>query len=168
MAVQAAQLTTTRSFVKDEHLSHWLLGKGALADATGEFDVTPVSAAIWQAPVPIIKLLLNHSSGVKSGQLLHFAVQRKCEDRLEVVELLVNLGCSINGIFFQNDERSWLEWGLGEAGTALFTAAELGRDEVVAYLLSKGANAVIISNKGRTPLQAAENKIFSESIRLLS
>jgi hypothetical protein len=158
-----------RSFVYDEHFTRWLLRKGASADARGEFDVTPVSVAICRAPMSTIKLLLDRSSsGIQRGQLLHFAMQRRGEDSLEVVELLLNLGCPIDSIWFRNDDRSWLEWGIGEAGTALFNAAEQGRDDIVAYLLSRGANPTIVSNRGRTALDVARSTQQSGAIRLLS
>jgi hypothetical protein len=64
--------------------------------------------------------------------------------------------CNGSNPFFRNDPRSWLEWGLGEAGTALFAAAEQRRGDVVAYLLSRGADATLVSNKGRTALDVAE------------
>ncbi|KAF1956837.1 ankyrin [Byssothecium circinans] len=156
------------SFVYDEHFTRWLLGKGASADARGEWDITSVSVAIHRASMSTVRLLLNRSSGIQQGQLLHIAMQRRGEDSLEVVELLLNLGCPIDSIMFRNDARSWLEWGMGEAGTALFTAAEQGRDDIVAYLLSRGADATVVSNRGRTALDVAESKQRSETVRLLS
>ena len=114
-----------------------------------------------------IKLLLHRSSGIQQGQLLHFAVQRRGDDSLEIVELLLNLGCPIDSIWFKDDPRSWLEWGIGEAGTPLFTAAEQGRDDMVKFLLSRGANAALVSNRGRTPLDVAESKHRSGVVRLL-
>jgi ankyrin repeat protein len=156
-----------RSFVHDEHFTRWLLGKGAPADARGELDVTAVSVAIMRASMSTIRLLLHRSSGIQQGQLLHFALQRKGDDSLEIVELLLNLGCPIDSIWFRDDSRSWIEWGIGEAGTALFTAAEQGRDDMVAYLLSRGADATLMSNKGRTALDVAESKQRSGVVRLL-
>jgi ankyrin repeat protein len=57
--------------------------------------------------------------------------------------------------------------GLGEAGTALFAAAEQLRGDIVAYLLSRGADATLVSNKDRTALDVAESKQRSEVVRLL-
>jgi ankyrin repeat protein len=157
----------TRSFVHDEHFFRWLLSKGASPDTKGEFDVTPTSVAIYNAPMSTVRLLLNHSSGVQYGQLLHFAVQRKCDDTLEAVELLLHLGCPIDSIYFKDDERSWLEWGRREAGTALFAAAQQGMLDVVAFLLSSGANITKTSNRGRTARDVAESKRHFEIVQLL-
>jgi len=95
------------------------------------------------------------------------SLQRKGDDSLEIVELLLNLGCPIDSIWFQDGPLSWLEWGVGEARTPLFTAAEQGRDDVVAYLLSRGADATLVSNKGRIVLDVAESKQRSEAVRRL-
>lgn len=156
-----------RSFVRDEHFTRWLLDKGASADARGELDITAVSVAVVSASTSTIRLLLQRSSGVQHGQLLHFALQRKGNDTLEIIELLLNLGCPIDGVFFRNDPRSWSEWSIGEAGTALFTAAEQGRDDVVAYLLSRGADTTLVSSKGRTALEVAVSKEHSGVVKLL-
>ncbi|KAF9701085.1 hypothetical protein EKO04_000138 [Ascochyta lentis] len=166
---QGSRYPRLGSFVHDEHFCRWLLVKGASADARAEFDVTAVSVAVCRASVSTIRLLLERSSGgTQHGQLLHFAMQRLGEDSLEVVELLLNLGCPVDSIWFQNDERSWLEWGQGEAGTALFSAAEQGRDDIVAYLLSRDADATIVSNRDRSALDVAESKQRSRVVQLLT
>ncbi|USP81029.1 ankyrin [Curvularia clavata] len=122
--------------VRDKHFTRWLLDKGAVADAKAEFDITAVSSAVMRTSVPIIKLLLTRSSGIQHDQLLHFAVQRagglniatqrrsnlyfvlqsaagssfpdqrKDGDSGEIVELLLNLGCPIDSIWFRDDQRS--------------------------------------------------------------
>jgi hypothetical protein len=57
-------------------------------------DVSPVSVAVRVASMSTIKLLLERCSGIQGGQLLHFATEREAEDAVEVIELLLNLGCS--------------------------------------------------------------------------
>jgi ankyrin repeat protein len=156
-----------RSFVHDKHFTRWLLGKGASPDTRGEFDLTAESVAIMRALLSTVKLLLRRSRGIQQGQLLHFAVQRNGDDSLEIAELLLNLGCPIDSIWFRDDPRSWLRLGIMEVGTALFTAAERGRDDTVAYLLSRGADATLVSNRGRTALDVAESEQQSGVVQLL-
>ena len=114
-----------------------------------------------------IRLFLERANGVQNGQLLHFAVQRQTEDILEVIELLINVGCPINSIMFKNDQRSWMHWKLGESGTPLFTAVKQGKTEVVHFLLLNGADPTITSTTGRTPLEVAEAAGFVDIARLL-
>jgi ankyrin repeat protein len=120
------------------------------------------------ARISTIKLLLEHGTSIRYGQLLHFAMIRRSGVQLETIELLLHLGCPIDSIFFQDDSRSWLESSLTGKGTALFSAAERGYHEVVAYLLSRGADAAKLSSKGRSALEVAESKGYSKIVRLLS
>jgi hypothetical protein len=110
---------------------------------------------------------LEYCGGVLGGQLLHFAINRDDEDVLEVLELLLNLGCPINSIQFQDDPRAWMEVKLGEPGTPLFTAVQKGKGDIVAYLLSRGADPLRPSIKGRTPAEAAESKGFTGIVDII-
>ena len=139
-------------------MCRWLLAHGALASARGEWNVTPLSVAVQEAPIFTVKLLLERCNGIQSGQLLHFAIKRDNEDVLEVVEILLNLGCPINSIMFEDDPRSWKEVMFGEPGSPLFAAAEMGKTDLVVFLLSRGADPLLPSKKGRTPLEAAESE----------
>jgi hypothetical protein len=144
-----------------------MLDNGAPADATGVHDITPTSMAIMRAPMTTVSMLLNRSSSIQRGQLLHFAVRREGEDSLEAVELLLNLGFPINRIRVHDSPKCRPLGRENEVGTSLFIAAHLGRDDIVTYLLSRGADATIISNEGRTALDAAELKGHSSTIRIL-
>jgi hypothetical protein len=116
----------------------------------------------------MIKLFLERSTSIRYGQLLHFAIIRESGVRLEAIELLLHLGYPIDSIFFQDSSRSWLGYGRTGAGTALFFAAERGYHEVVAYLLSRGADATKLSSKGYSALEVAESGGYSRVVRLLS
>jgi hypothetical protein len=103
-----------------------------------------------------IRLFLGRCSGVGGGQLLHFAVERDDEYAVEVVELLLNLGCPVDSIMFQDDPRSWMEMKVGDCATPLLTAVFDGKTEVVKLLLSRGADPTRPSTQGSTPLEVAE------------
>jgi ankyrin repeat protein len=167
IAATPSKLTLPRNFVNDEYLCRWLIDKGASPNAKGEMDVTPMSVAVRTASMSTIRLLLGRCRGIKGGQLLHFAVEREAEDALEVIELLLKLGCPIDSVMFQDDPRSWMEWRLGEPGTPLFTAVQNGKTEIVDFLLSHGANPSKPSKKGRTPLEIAKNDGHTSIVGLL-
>lgn len=151
-------MTRARNFVHDEHLCRWLISNGASVSATGDWNVTLILVAVNKASMSTIRLFLEHCGGILRGQLLHFAINRDNEDVLEVIELLLNLGCPINSIQFQDDPRAWMEVKLGEPGTPLFTAVQNGKRDIVAYLLSREADSYRSLIKGRTPAEAAEIK----------
>ena len=148
-------------------MCRWLVSNGASVSARGNWDVTPTSVAVQLAPMSTIRLFLERCSGIQRGQLLHFAIDRANKDVLEVIELLLNLGCPINSIMFQDDPRSWMEVKFGEPGTPLFTAVQNGNTDIVAYLLSRGGDPACPSIKGRTPLEAAESKGYTSIINIL-
>jgi len=153
-------------YVQDEHLSRWLLASGADATARGDMDITPTSVAVSKASIGTVQLLLERGGNVNNGQLLHFAVQRK-SDALEVIEILLDLECPINALMFQDDPQSWAMYQLGGAGTALFSAAEMGRADIVIYLLQRGADPAIAHSKGTTVLHAAETHGRMEVVKAL-
>lgn len=144
-----------------------MLDNGAPADAKGVHDTTPTSMAIKYAPMTTVEMLLNRNNSIERGQLLHFAVRREGEDSLEAVELLLNLGFPINRIRVNYHMKHRPLGRENEVGTSLFIAAHLGRDDTVTYLLSRGANATIKPNEGRTALDAAEIKGRSSTIQIL-
>lgn len=117
--------------------------------------------------MPTVKLFLGRCSGIQSGQLLHFAIQRQDGNAVAVIELLLNLGHAIDNIMFQDDPRSWLQWKLGDPGTPLFAAVQKGKMEIVKFLLSRGADPTRASNKGSTPLELADRKGYTSIVDLL-
>jgi len=114
-----------------------------------------------------IRLLLDYCDGVQRGQLLHLAVQRKKEDAVEVIELLLDLGCFIDSILFQNHPQSLMIWSRLGCGTPLRHAAQEGYTEVVDYLLHRGADPNKPGLEGETPLEAAEANQHDSTIALL-
>lgn len=160
-------LTLARDHIGDEHLSRWLLDRGANSSARGDMDITPTSAATVIGSISTINLLLERGAGIGNGQLLHYAMQRHDEDALELVELLLDLGCPINSIMFQDDPQSWAMYRAGGAGTPLCKAAERGRADIVAYLLRRGADPTIRHSNGQTVIQVAKNNGYSEVAKIL-
>lgn len=162
-----------RSFIEDRHLIRWLLDKGESLDTRPMFDITPMRIAINRAPMSTVRYLLNRGSGVQHGRLLHFALTRQGQDSVEALELLLNAGGPIDDICFEDDANSWLfpvdgEPRAHEIGTALWRAAREGKADIASYLLSRGADANIKSNRGRTALDIAIARSKLECVRLLS
>eukprot|EP01050_Picozoa_sp_SAG11_P005970 SAG11_NODE_445_length_9408_cov_3.801590_2_plen_463_part_00 len=87
---------------------------------------------------------------------LHQAAWRG--DIANVIALL-DRGCSVEAI-------STGEFSFGK--TPLFFAITRSRDEVVSLLLSRGASARIVNNKGQTPRSLGATHLLSDTLRLLS
>jgi hypothetical protein len=124
--------------------------------------------AVRRAPISTVRLFLDRSNLTNRLHecLLCYAVIR-AKDRLEAIELLLNLGCFIDSFwsegfrFLTSRNRPTL------TGTALLHAVTLEHEEEVTYLLSKGADATIKSSDGRTVLEVAEAHGNIKVVRLI-
>lgn len=77
------------------------------------------------------------------------------EGKMEMVKLLLDEGADINeiGIEHPTDPRF-----REDMGTALHRAVERGQEEVVGFLLERGADAGLKDPMGRTPVDLAKGK----------
>jgi ankyrin repeat protein len=161
-----------------EDMVAFLLGKGANATIKSDEGLTPLMEASIEGSVGVARLLLEHMRGKgvnardrhRKTALFHAAAYG-CED---MVAFLLSKGANAT---IASDEgltplmevsieghvgvaRLLLEHMGGEGmnardvqgKTALFHAAGNGYEDMVALLLSKGADATIASNHGLTPL----------------
>ena len=144
----------------------WLLDHGADPNRQCVVDLTPLSFAVEDAPLPVIELMLSRGGDVRRGQLLHHAVERGGEN-IAVLELLITNGANINATMYEGHYPSLALYCFMDLGTPLHRAAELGKADVVRYLLSHGADMNIKNAKGKTPLECARQFNQSEVIQLL-
>ncbi|KAF2793655.1 ankyrin [Melanomma pulvis-pyrius CBS 109.77] len=151
-------------FVDDLDFTQWLLDRGANPDARCYLDLTPLSFAVRRAQPSLIIILLDRGS-VEKGQLVHHAVERT-EDAIEVLQILVSRGASINKIQYSEHLDSWNHEHFKGLGTPLHRAVELRKVDVTQYLLQIGADRNIQDTKGRTPLDIAMHMRDADLIRL--
>ncbi|KAL4783317.1 putative hspc200 [Aspergillus varians] len=152
--------------VQDEDMTFWLLDHGADPNQQCLIDLTPMSMAMRDAPISIIKLLLDRGADVHRGQLLHHAVHRK-SDEIAVLDLLLDKGASVNRKMYDDHPFSWSMYFFMGLGTALHDAAEEGKVNVVRYLLDKGADPTIKDGRDRTPLECVEASEHPEIVAIL-
>lgn len=134
-------------------MTAWLLDHGADPNRQCFIDLTPLSLAVEKASISIICLIFSHGGDARKGQLLHHAVERQ-SDTIEVLRLLLEKGVSLDSTAYE-DQNSWALFHFMGLGTALHKAAELGKVDVVKFLLSKGANKGVKDANGRTPIECA-------------
>ena len=157
----------------------WLLDRGADPNIRCDIDYTPLSYAVKYADLPTIDLLLRRGGDVRKGQLVHNAIYRE-SDTLEVVKILIDKGAPLNSLMYQDNQASWDMFPFIRE-TPLHTALALKRDDVVHYLVRKGANVNIENYKGQTIMQCADEgtrrqivqeiqnrSVLHASLRLLS
>jgi ankyrin repeat protein len=150
-------------------LCQWFLSHGADPNARCEFDITPLSYAIQKASREMIDMLFQHGGSIEKGQLLHWAVHRPKLDCQEVVRMLLDKGCEINAIRYQNHSESYEFYNLlSGLGTPLHEAAEYGRLALVEFLLANGANALIRDTWGALAIDRARSKGHTEIVDILT
>jgi ankyrin repeat protein len=152
--------------VQDEEMTTWLLNHGADPNRQCKIDDTPLSYAVQTAPISNIKLMFDCGGDIHRGQLLHRAIRRE-NDIIEVLTMLLEKGAPLNAIMYQEHKFSRVILDYLGPGTALHRAAELGRVDVVRYLLNRGADTTILDTKGRTPLERAESQNQTEIVEIL-
>ncbi|KAJ5494929.1 hypothetical protein N7539_000045 [Penicillium diatomitis] len=140
--------------IADEEMVAWLLDHGADPNRQCVIDLTPLSLAVESAPVSVIQLMLSRGGDVRKGQLLHHAIERH-SDNIAVLSLLLGKGAPINSTRYEDHYPSRALFSFMDLGTPLHKAAELGKADVVRYLVSKGANLNGKDAKGRTALEYA-------------
>lgn len=151
----------------DEALTSWFLANGAKPDAGCGIDCTPLSIAVSRASFPIIKLLFSHGGTVQYGQLLQYAVKRDAPDRLEVIDFLLARGTPINDIMYQNRLTNYYQQRAFGLGTPLHRAAEMGKHDVVEFLVRRGADPLIRDARGMLAVERAERNGHDEIAALL-
>lgn len=113
-------------------------------------------------------LLFKSGGSIRYGQLLHYAIRRRSNDYLEVLELVLEKGPPINNVMYQEQLESYFRQRMFGIGTPLHDAAEQGQLETVKRLISAGAHPLIKNSRGRIPLQQAEKAQHNDVVAYLS
>jgi ankyrin repeat protein len=125
-----------------------LLAAGAEVDLPSVFQMTPLMVAAGMSGVG----RGNGGGTPPPGDQQALAIK--------TLDLLLDAGADINARIIESRTntatlRSYIQGRDQEGRTALFAAAEGGRDRVVAHLLARGADPVIRDAAGKTALDYA-------------
>ncbi|GCB27394.1 ankyrin-2 [Aspergillus awamori] len=151
--------------IEDKEMTTWFLDHGADPNRRTFIDLTPLSWAVERSPVSIIRLMLDYCQNIHPGQLLHHAVQRE-SDTIEVLEMLIQKGAPLNTSVHE-DLPTLSILCFMPLGTALHRASELGKVDVVRYLLSKGADQSVRDSNGLTAIELAARLNQQEVVEVL-
>ncbi|KAF2688152.1 ankyrin [Lentithecium fluviatile CBS 122367] len=151
----------------DRQMTEWLLDHGADPNSRCDWDLTPISQAIYAAPLELIDYLFSRGANPRCGQLLHHAVLRDKSDALQVVRQVAELGAPINEIKYETDPRGYSEREPFSLGTPLHRAAEFRKVGIIKYLLEMGADPQKLDSKRQTPRFWAETYGHTEMALIL-
>ena len=89
--------------VCNESLVRWFLTHGADPNApAGEWDVTPLSGAVAQAPLSIIEMLFDHGGSTAHGQLVNYASDRTDPECVPILQFSVDRGAPVNNTLWED------------------------------------------------------------------
>jgi len=145
----------------------WFLDHGADPNARCAWDFTPTSQAVFEAPFSLITYIFSRGADAQRGQLLQHAIHRNDPNALTIVQLLVERGAPINEVKYENEPNVYWEREPFGLGTPLHRAAELGKGDVVEYLLEQGADPLKLDSRGERPRFWAEKRGFIDIARVL-
>jgi len=132
-------------------------------------DITPLSTAIQSASLSIIQTLFDHGGVATSGHVLHFAIWRKLDDRLEMIEYLLSKDPPppLNLLMYQNEPYCYELQKFMGLGTPLHAAAEHGHLDIVQYLIGRGSDPFIRDSRGELAVDRAEKNKHKSVVRFL-
>lgn len=115
----------------------------------------------------VIEIMIQHGGRVHPSNALPSAAKTSLPNRTDVLAYLLDHGTSVNVLEFEYDQDLFsLHW-MRAFGTALHHAAKRGNDELVKFLLGRGADPSLKDSVGKTALEYAEEKGLSTTIALL-
>ena len=102
-----------------------------------------------------------HTKSIRSWRLHRaWAASSFCCDsrpsRIDVLKYLLDKGIPINSVMYENRADSYEQERLSGLGTPLHSAAASGSLEMVDMLLSRGADPLIKSSRGKLAVEEAE------------
>ncbi|KAJ9297788.1 hypothetical protein DTO271G3_4009 [Paecilomyces variotii] len=119
----------------------------------------------------MVSLLVKHGALTEESKAFDYALTNR---RIRSVGRLLELGADINGTFAMRRSRNG-KLSKVRAGTPLHRVimarpkqpeATCSLEEMIRFLLEKGANADIVNSTGKTPLQLARHKKRKEVIKI--
>lgn len=125
------------------------------------FSTTPIGMAVSRGRVDLVRRFLAAGANANAGGLPGVLCRAAMRGNVEITAALLDAGADIDA---RNHPGGC--FGILAGATAITWAARLGHEEVVALLVSRGADLSIATADGVTPLRAAQELLRNCEERL--
>ncbi|KAL8780446.1 MAG: hypothetical protein Q9213_006458 [Squamulea squamosa] len=155
--------------VEDLGLVRWFLANGANPNMAVRSWSSPLETAAMKAPLEVLELLVQYGGILHPSNALPTAAKMSISvpDRKNIIAYLLGHGVPINTIEFEHDQETFRRHGKRGFATALHNAAQCGDEQLVDYLLKRGARTDILDSKKKTALDYASKQNHGCVIALL-
>ncbi|KAL8927094.1 MAG: hypothetical protein Q9172_001516 [Xanthocarpia lactea] len=146
--------------LEDADLVRWFLSHGANPNAAVPSWPSPLETAASKASLEVIEMLVQNGGRVHPSNALPWAGKTRLPDRRAVLAYLLDHGAPIDKIEFDHNQPIFRKFGMRPFGTALHHAAKRDNNQLVRFLLERGANRSLKDSLGKTAIQyAVENNL---------
>ncbi|KAL8883557.1 MAG: hypothetical protein Q9192_007105 [Flavoplaca navasiana] len=145
----------------------WLVTHGANPNKARQSWPTPLETAARKASLDVIKILVDHGGRVYPSNALPAAAQTHLPDRTEILAYFLANGAPINMIEYEFDDDTRKTFDVKGFGTALHHAARHGNEQMVRFLLEKGAITDLKDSLKKTAMQYAQENGHPAIVTLL-
>lgn len=168
--IRYQRLQTTNIFIDFSfhdccHLTDWFLAHRADPNRRcyQYTDCNSLSIAFQKANFEIIQILLDHGASLQNGQVFRNAAIRELDDRLGVLQYLLDRGHTANDIMYQNCGDKYYFHIYSGIGIPLYYAAAKG-----CWISSSSWSSMARHLELETPLATLLLAVQKETIILLS
>ncbi|KAI4259231.1 MAG: hypothetical protein L6R42_004682 [Xanthoria sp. 1 TBL-2021] len=151
----------------DADLGRWFVSHGADLNAAIRSWPSPLETAAFKAPLEVINILVDHGGRVYPSNALPAAAKTALPDRIEILAYFLDKGAPINMIEYEFDDETRKKFGAKAFGTALHQASKRGNEQLVRFLLERGAATSPRDSVGKTVMQYAQESDYRGIVTLL-
>ncbi|KAL8798384.1 MAG: hypothetical protein Q9182_006706 [Xanthomendoza sp. 2 TL-2023] len=149
-------------------LTRWLLDRGADPNAESRIKRTPLSRAVQERSLDMIRLLMEYGGpdSINHGFLLLCAIWRKLPDHMQVLEYVLDEGAErhVN----EASHSVYPDNCVLPFQVPLQEAAGSGKLDAVKLLLARGADPRILDGRGLLAVDVAREKHHDEVVQYLA
>lgn len=150
----------------DTELVRWFVAHGANPNVAAPNWPSPMVVAASRASQEVLEILVQYGGRVYPGNAFPAAAKTSLPDRTHILTYLLEQGAPIDMMEYEFDMKTFRMYSPMEFGTALHYASKRGNEQLVRFLLERGAETSIKDSVGKTALQYAQERNHSTVITL--